>query len=244
MPKIVVLLFSVVQLLGSLPAQADQTQGMQRLRVIEQELQRLDTDRKFLQEQLDIANNPDVVIMRPEYDVFVPISRESFEKSVLALQVLGTLTPERAVQLAAQRAAFKRAYQKALSQKLEQISIQRVNLVNEAERIHRQMDQAATTPPPPQTQSPSPSPSPVPTQTQVFDNPTVDGMPLDNCLKMATGCGKPVADEFCKRQGFTHATPDFALNRERKNVATKTLGGETCPPSFGCDYFIRIQCAK
>lgn len=100
--------------------------------------------------------------------------------------------------------------------------------------------QGPTTPPP------SPPPPPAPPSTLVFNNPTVNGIPLDHCLNYAKNCGKPAADAYCRSQGFSTAT----TYTEGANI-TKTIvptDGLICDSGrlgyAGCGPMTSVTCAR
>lgn len=76
--------------------------------------------------------------------------------------------------------------------------------------------------------------------TQVFNAPGVGGKRLDWCLKWGAQCGKPAADEFCRKQGFDAA---LGFQQAPKAGPTVVLGtGQACGPV--CDAFQSIECTK
>jgi hypothetical protein len=72
----------------------------------------------------------------------------------------------------------------------------------------------------------------------VFSPVEVGGVTVDYCLSFATDCGMPVADEFCRLQGFSKARGfDWQYMKP-----TKTLrSGETCDADY-CGGFTSITC--
>jgi hypothetical protein len=76
---------------------------------------------------------------------------------------------------------------------------------------------------------------------QRFDNPQVDGMPMDQCLGFAVDCGQPAADYFCDMNGYPSAS-DWGI--ENSPSDTKTLKTkEICDTSqWICDKFSFIEC--
>lgn len=72
----------------------------------------------------------------------------------------------------------------------------------------------------------------------VFSPVEVGGVTVDYCLSFATDCGMPVADEFCRLQGFKKARGfDWQYMKP-----TKTLrSGETCDADY-CGGFTSITC--
>jgi hypothetical protein len=80
--------------------------------------------------------------------------------------------------------------------------------------------------------------SPAEAAVRNYFAPEWDGTRLDACLTIATTCGKPAADAFCKAQGFTEA---LIFQRE-SGVSTKRLhSGELCEGD-SCTAFKQIKC--
>ncbi len=74
---------------------------------------------------------------------------------------------------------------------------------------------------------------------RTFNNPTVDGYPLDFCVLWSKVCGKPAADRYCQARGYDRAV-GF---RKAPNVGlTKLSGsGQVCRAPF-CSSFAYISC--
>ncbi len=80
---------------------------------------------------------------------------------------------------------------------------------------------------------------PVPYQ-RVFANPANGDRRLDVCLQWATNCGKPVADAFCKQEGFSDALY-FVVDPETGYAPTRLIGtNQVC--TSGCRGFQEIIC--
>ena len=70
--------------------------------------------------------------------------------------------------------------------------------------------------------------------------PLLDGARLDACLTAGTDCGKPVADAFCKAQGFETA---ILFQREHAtNQSTRRLGSGDMCDNGACTSFRQIKC--
>jgi hypothetical protein len=73
--------------------------------------------------------------------------------------------------------------------------------------------------------------SPIPSE-RVFANPVWNGHRLDVCLQWGANCGKPAADAFCRKNGFSeslHAESDAEAGRG----TTRVIGtGQVCSGSF------------
>ncbi len=85
-------------------------------------------------------------------------------------------------------------------------------------------------------------PFPARTASRTFWYPRYGGYRLDWCREWASNCGKPAADEFCRRKGFARAKvwkmdPDIG-DRTPTRIITS---GEICS-SGSCDGFKYITC--
>jgi hypothetical protein len=75
-----------------------------------------------------------------------------------------------------------------------------------------------------------------------FPYPMHDGFRLDVCLSPGVDCGKPAADEWCKRKSFSQAAEFAAENVGKRGIPTKIIGtGEVCSVEV-CTSFTYIQC--
>ncbi|WP_020558569.1 hypothetical protein [Thiofilum flexile] len=76
------------------------------------------------------------------------------------------------------------------------------------------------------------------TKVVIFRNPTVNGVSLDICTTWATNCGKPAADLYCLKKGYsTSVSHEIAWN----SPPSKLFSGQACNGSF-CDRFTEITC--
>ena len=71
-----------------------------------------------------------------------------------------------------------------------------------------------------------------------FFAPVVEGSRIDSCLSGQTDCGKPAADAFCVKEGYTES---ILFQRETVS-ATRQLGSETMCEGESCVSFRRIKC--
>ncbi|HRA94706.1 MAG TPA: hypothetical protein PLL12_12145 [Aestuariivirga sp.] len=71
-----------------------------------------------------------------------------------------------------------------------------------------------------------------------FFAPAVDGSRIDNCLSGKAECGKPAADAFCVKEGFSES---ILFQREAAS-ATRQLGSDTMCEGENCISFRRIKC--
>jgi tetratricopeptide (TPR) repeat protein len=79
-------------------------------------------------------------------------------------------------------------------------------------------------------------------QAVTVDKPRYGNFRLDWCRYWGHSCGKPAADEFCRRHGFAGATSFAQAPRIGMQDPTSVIGtGETCDKSF-CNGFANITC--
>jgi hypothetical protein len=71
-----------------------------------------------------------------------------------------------------------------------------------------------------------------------FFSPVVEGSRIDSCLNGQTDCGKPAADAFCVKEGFTEA---ILFQREAAS-STRQLGSDAMCEGDTCVSFRRIKC--
>ncbi len=71
-----------------------------------------------------------------------------------------------------------------------------------------------------------------------FFSPVVDGSRIDSCLNGQKDCGKPAADAFCVKEGFTES---ILFQREAAS-STRQLGSDTMCEGETCISFKRIKC--
>jgi hypothetical protein len=71
-----------------------------------------------------------------------------------------------------------------------------------------------------------------------FFSPAVQGERLDACLSGRKDCGKPAADAFCVKEGFTES---ILFQREAAS-STRQLGSEAMCEGEMCMSFRRIKC--
>jgi hypothetical protein len=76
----------------------------------------------------------------------------------------------------------------------------------------------------------------------LFASPLIEGYRLDVCLSFGVGCGKPAADEFCKRHAFTESESFETEKVGERRIRTKIIGtGQVCDMSE-CTAFASIRC--
>lgn len=75
-----------------------------------------------------------------------------------------------------------------------------------------------------------------------FRFPTIDGYRLDFCLNFGNECGKPAADEFCKRQKFDESVLFENETVGTRGIRTRVIGtGQICDMP-DCSAFTLIRC--
>lgn len=80
--------------------------------------------------------------------------------------------------------------------------------------------------------------SPANAAVRSYFTPQQNGVRLSSCLADNTTCGKPVADAFCKAEGFSES---ILFAREPVSEA-KLLGDEALCSGEQCEAFTRIKC--
>ena len=88
----------------------------------------------------------------------------------------------------------------------------------------------------------SPVPSPEPKLT--IDKPRYGDYRLDWCRYWAHGCGKPAADEFCRRHGFADSASFAQAPRIGTDDPTAVIGSGQICNQRGCNGFATITCRK
>ena len=75
-----------------------------------------------------------------------------------------------------------------------------------------------------------------------FVNPTLRGLPLDNCKSFGRGCGMPAATSYCKSKGFERAVA-FGVYRDgvRRNTALQAGAQKQCEGE-SCGAFRYVRC--
>jgi hypothetical protein len=77
------------------------------------------------------------------------------------------------------------------------------------------------------------------TQVEEFRAPTVNGLPLDYCRIWAAECGKPAADEYCRRRGFRESV-HFEVGYDQPN--TWSIGANRLCNYPQCDRITLVRC--
>lgn len=77
-------------------------------------------------------------------------------------------------------------------------------------------------------------------EVRTYFTPNVDGQPIAFCVQSSTDCGKPVADAWCRSQGFDEALL-FQRDVAAKAVALHVDTGRPCSEEL-CLSFHQIKC--
>ncbi|MBK8452568.1 MAG: hypothetical protein WAQ53_11765 [Thiofilum sp.] len=76
---------------------------------------------------------------------------------------------------------------------------------------------------------------------QLFQNPMINGYPLDLCKEWASNCGKPATDAFCKLKGFPEA---ITYSVKHDSPTTRIInGGQLCDMPQ-CDRITAVVCKQ
>lgn len=76
--------------------------------------------------------------------------------------------------------------------------------------------------------------------TRVFDNPKVNGLPLDGCMDPLVGCGLESASYWCRSKGFARAS---AAQKGASGPTRFPVSGGICN-WFICEGFSQVTCEK
>ena len=99
---------------------------------------------------------------------------------------------------------------------------------------------AAAVGPPPRPPVVIPPPPPSPTKT--FTNPTVNGVPLDNCLNWGSSCGgQSAADALCRREGYARAA---SFKGVKNRPPTRTIADNKDCRQYFCGPLVEVVCAR
>lgn len=81
-------------------------------------------------------------------------------------------------------------------------------------------------------------------QVLTIDKPRIGDYRLDWCREWAQNCGKPAADEFCRRRGFVEAKSFKKAPGVGQDDPTRVIGAEHACREQSCDGFASITCHK
>ena len=89
-----------------------------------------------------------------------------------------------------------------------------------------------------------PVPSPETASRLMIRKPRYGDYRLDWCRYWARGCGKPAADEFCRRHGYAEASSFAPDPRAGQSEPTTVIGTGTLCKDKTCNGFATIACRK
>jgi hypothetical protein len=77
---------------------------------------------------------------------------------------------------------------------------------------------------------------------KVFENPTINGIRIDRCLKWGpTGCSAPAANYWCRSKGYAKAT-DFEWKTGPPTIFQDPESSVKICDLFFCGGFTRVVC--
>jgi len=80
--------------------------------------------------------------------------------------------------------------------------------------------------------------------SRTFHNPRINGVRLDWCRRWGKQCGRPAANAFCRRRGYSRSIAHRqAVNIGRWTQTRIIATGQICARDF-CDGFRRITCIR
>jgi hypothetical protein len=95
---------------------------------------------------------------------------------------------------------------------------------------------------PPNSRSSKPRPEQAPARLNVFQNPTINGIRVDGCMKWGpVGCGDPAANYWCRSKGFKRAT-SWSKENTRPTIFQDPESSHKVCDYFFCGGFTRIAC--
>lgn len=79
-------------------------------------------------------------------------------------------------------------------------------------------------------------------RSNVFENPTINGIRVDRCMKWGpVGCGAPAANHWCRSKGFQRAT-NWSGQDIRPTIFQDPQSSVKVCDYFFCGGFTRIEC--
>jgi hypothetical protein len=85
-------------------------------------------------------------------------------------------------------------------------------------------------------------PSDAPVRSNVFENPTINGIRVDRCMKWGpVGCGNPAANYWCRSKGFQRAA-SWSGTEIRPTIFQDPQSSVKVCDYFFCGGFTRIVC--
>jgi hypothetical protein len=79
-------------------------------------------------------------------------------------------------------------------------------------------------------------------RSKIFNNPTINGIRVDRCMKWGPeDCGAPAANHWCQSKGFARAT-DWSVEKVHPTIFQDPQSPHKVCDYFFCDAFTRIAC--
>jgi hypothetical protein len=86
------------------------------------------------------------------------------------------------------------------------------------------------------------APQSQPAEAKVFENPTINGVRVDRCMRWGPeGCNAPAANYWCRSKGFSHATSWSSKIAQPTIFQDQKSSVRICDFPF-CGGFTRITC--
>jgi hypothetical protein len=83
---------------------------------------------------------------------------------------------------------------------------------------------------------------PQPARSKIFENPTINNIRVDGCMKWGpVGCGAPAANHWCRSKGFGRAT-DWSTEKVHPTIFQDPQSSVKVCDYFFCGAFTRIAC--
>jgi hypothetical protein len=80
------------------------------------------------------------------------------------------------------------------------------------------------------------------TRSNVFENPTINGIRVDGCMKWGPeGCGTPAANHWCRSKGFHRAT-SWDTEKVHPTIFQDPGSSVKVCDFFFCGAFSRVAC--
>jgi hypothetical protein len=80
------------------------------------------------------------------------------------------------------------------------------------------------------------------TKSKVFENPMINDIRVDGCMKWGpVDCGAPAADHWCRSKGFARAT-DWSTERVHPTIFQDPQSSVKVCDYFFCGAFSRVVC--
>ena len=79
-------------------------------------------------------------------------------------------------------------------------------------------------------------------RSRIFENPTINNIRVDGCMKWGpVDCGAPAANHWCRAKGFKRAT-DWSVEKVHPTIFQDPQSSVKICDYFFCGAFARIEC--